>query len=124
MSFSFSVPFTMPHGSILDGQNGTSIAQLQEQFGCTITTVNRPKTSVGGIEQPIIPFFNIEGSDELQVNRVALKIFTLLNESMARSEKALKHETLLFKKAYEEQSKLHIMKVDEMTKQILSLKCR
>ena len=123
MSVSCVVPFTKPHGSILDGQNGTSIAQLQEQFGCTITMVNHPKSS-GGECQPIIPFFNIEGSDELQVNRVALKIFTLLNASMSRSEKALTHETLLFKKAYEEQSKLHILKVDEMTKQILELMCR
>ena len=123
MTFSCLVPFTKPHGSILDGQNGTSITHLQEQFGCTITTVNHTKITWGEC-QPIIPYFNIEGSDELQVSRVALKIFTLLNESMARSEKALKHETLLFKKAYEEQSKLHILKVDEMTKQILELMCR
>jgi hypothetical protein len=115
MSFSFSVPFTNPHGSIVVGRKGACIAQLQEEFGCTITTVNHPKPPNS------LPFFSIEGSDERQVNRAALKVFALLNSSMSRSEKALKHETSRLIEALDDQHKLHILEVDELTTQVVSL---
>jgi hypothetical protein len=115
MSFSFQVPFTNPHGSIVVGRKGACIAHLQEQFGCTITTINKPTPP------QTLPFFNIEGSDERQVNRVALKVFTLLNSSMIRNEKTLKHKSLMFKEAFEDQSKLHILEVDKLTTRIVSL---
>jgi hypothetical protein len=115
MSFSFQVPFTNPHGSIVNGRKGTYISYLQEQFGCTITTINKPKPP------QTLPFFNIEGSDERQVNRAALKVFSLLNSSMIRNEKTLKHKSMMFKKAFEDQSKLNILEVDKLTTRIVSL---
>ena len=115
MSFSLQVPFTNPHGSIVVGRKGACISHLQEQFGCTITTINKTKPP------QTLPFFNIEGSDERQVNRAALKVFSLLNSSMIRNEKSLKHESLMFKEAFEDQSKLHILEVDELSTHIVSL---
>ena len=82
MSYSYTVPFNGNHSSIVIGKKGRCITSLQAEFGVQIKAMKAlPGTP--------LPYFLIEG-DERQVHMAALRVFSLLSQSQARSEKQLR----------------------------------
>ena len=94
--FSFSVPFVGNHSSFVIGGNGKCIKSLQQEFG-----VNMRAMKADHSKNLPVPYFLIEG-DERQVLLAALKVHSLLNLSMGRSEKKLKAENEQLTKDNEE----------------------
>ena len=84
MSYTQAIPYTGRHGAIVIGKKGVAIKGLQKEFGCKITSMkpepenNRP-----------VPYFLIEGDDVLRVSLTAIRVLTLINTSLSRSEKQL-----------------------------------
>lgn len=87
MSFTHTIPFVGSHSSIVIGKRGSTIKQLQSEYGCFIKAMKPDKEK--GLP---LPYFIIEGSDERAVNHVIIKIQGLLLRSMCRSEKELRCE--------------------------------
>jgi len=93
MVYTQTIPYTGHHGAIVVGKKGVAIKSLQEEFGCKITSMkpepehNRP-----------VPYFLIEGEDILKVSHTAIRVLTLINTSLSRSEKQLKTENEELKK--------------------------
>jgi hypothetical protein len=87
MSYTQAIPFAGHHGAIVVGKKGVTIRALQQEFGCKITSMkpepekNRP-----------VPYFLIEGDDVLKVSLGAIRVLTLINTSLSRSEKLLRTE--------------------------------
>ena len=82
MTYTYTVPFNGNHSSIVIGKKGRCITSLQAEFGVQIKAM---KASPG----TLLPYFLIEG-DERQVHMAALRVFSLLSQSQARSEKQLR----------------------------------
>ena len=84
MVYQYTVPFNGNHSSIVVGKKGRCITNLKEEFGVEITS-KKPNKQNG----MILPFFLIEG-DERNVHMAALRIYSLLSTSQARTEKTLR----------------------------------
>ena len=87
MSYTQAIPYTGSHGAIVVGKKGVAIRGLQQEFGCKITS-KKAEPEQG---RPV-PYFLIEGSDVLQVSLAAIRVLTLINTSLSRSEKHLREE--------------------------------
>ena len=87
MSYTQAIPYTGSHGAIVVGKKGVAIRGLQNEFGCKITS----KKAEPDQGRPV-PFFLIEGSDVLKVSLAAIRVLTLINTSLSRSEKQLREE--------------------------------
>ena len=87
MTFVHTIPFVGSHSSIVIGKRGSTIKQLQTEFGCFIKAMKPDKEK--GLP---LPYFLIEGNDERAVNHVIIKIQGLLLRSMCRTEKELRNE--------------------------------
>ena len=84
MTFTQSIPFTGNHSSIVIGKKGTTIKKLQAETGCFIQAKKpEPENS-----RPL-PFFFVEGQNELQVLKCSIQIQGMLMKSLSRSEKQL-----------------------------------
>ena len=87
MTYTQAIPYTGRHGAIVVGKKGAAIKGLQQEFGCKIRSMkpepenNRP-----------VPYFLIEGDDVLRVSLAAIRVLTLINTSLSRSEKQLQTE--------------------------------
>ena len=87
MTYTQAIPYTGRHGAIVVGKKGVAIKGLQNEFGCKIRSMkpepenNRP-----------VPYFLIEGDDVLRVSHAAIRVLTLINTSLSRSEKQLQTE--------------------------------
>ena len=82
MTFVHTIPFVGSHSSIVIGKRGSTIKQLQTEFGCFIKAMKPDKEK--GLP---LPYFLIEGNDERAVNHVIIKIQGLLLRSMCRTER-------------------------------------
>ena len=82
MTFVHTIPFVGSHSSIVIGKGGSTIKQLQSEFGCFIKAMKPDKEK--GLP---LPYFLVEGNDERAVNHVIIKIQGLLLRSMCRSER-------------------------------------
>ena len=87
MTFTHTIPFVGSHSSIVIGKRGSTIKQLQDEFGCFIKVMKPDKEK--GLP---LPYFIIEGTDERAVNHVIIKIQGLILRSMCRSEKELRSD--------------------------------
>ena len=87
MTFTHTIPFVGSHSSIVIGKRGSTIKQLQSEFGCFIKAMKPDKEK--GLP---LPYFIIEGTDERAVNHVIIKIQGLILRSMCRSEKELRSD--------------------------------
>jgi len=87
MSYTQAIPYTGHHGAIVVGKKGVAIRGLQQEFGCKITS-KKPEPDQG---RPV-PYFLIEGDDILKVSQAAIRVLTLINTSLSRSEKQLRTE--------------------------------
>ena len=87
MSYTQSIPYTGHHGAIVVGRKGVAIQGLQKEFGCKISSM-KPEPEHG---RPV-PYFLIEGSDSLKVCLASIRVLTLINTSLSRSEKKLRNE--------------------------------
>ena len=92
MSYTQAIPYTGHHGAIVVGRNGVAIQGIQREFGCKITS-KKPDHDQG---RPV-PYFLIEGDDVLRVSLAAIRVLTLINTSLSRSEKQLRTENEGFK---------------------------
>jgi hypothetical protein len=84
MSYSYSIPFSGTHGSIVIGKKGRCIKNLKDEFGVEIR-------SMVPLQCNSLPYFLVEG-EERQVHLAALKVFSLLSQSQARAEKHLRDD--------------------------------
>jgi hypothetical protein len=87
MSYTQAIPYTGHHGGIVVGKKGVAIIGLQKEFGCKITS-KQPEPENG---RPV-PYFLIEGQDSMQVLFASIRVLTLINTSLSRSEKQLRKE--------------------------------
>ena len=92
MSYTQAIPYTGRHGAIVVGKKGVAIRGLQEEFGCKITS-EKPEPENG---RPV-PYFLIEGQDSIRVLLASIRVLTLINTSLSRSEKQLRKENEEFK---------------------------
>ena len=96
MSYTQTIPYTGHHGAIVVGKKGVAICGLQKEFGCKITS-KKPEPD----QQRPVPYFLIEGDNILKVSHAAIRVLTLINTSLSRSEKQLKTENEELKKGAE-----------------------
>jgi hypothetical protein len=87
MTYTQAIPYTGRHGAIVVGRNGVAIQGIQREFGCKITS-KKPEPDQG---RPV-PYFLIESDDVLKVSLAAIRVLTLINTSLSRSEKQLRTE--------------------------------
>ena len=84
MTFNQLIPFTGNHGSIVIGKKGATINKLQRESGCLIVA----KKSEPENDRPL-PFFLVEGQNELDVLKCSIQIQGMLMKSLSRTEKQL-----------------------------------
>ena len=84
MSYSYSIPFSGTHGSMVIGKKGRCIKNLKDEFGVEIR-------AMVPLQCNSLPYFHVEG-EERQVHLAALKVFSLLSQSQARAEKHLRDD--------------------------------
>ena len=87
MSYTQSIPYTGHHGGIVVGKKGAAIIGLQQEFGCKITS-KKPEPD----NRRPVPYFLIEGHDLNKVCLAAIRVLTLINTSLSRSENKLRKE--------------------------------
>jgi hypothetical protein len=84
MSYTQAIPYTGRHGAIVVGKKHAARLALQEEFGCKITS-KTPEPENG---RPV-PYFLIEGQDSINVLLASIRVLTLINTSLSRSEKQM-----------------------------------
>jgi len=87
MSYTQTIPYTGHHGGIVVGKKGAAIIGLQQEFGCKITS-KKPEPD----NRRPVPYFLIEGHDLNKVCLAAIRVLTLINTSLSRSENKLRKE--------------------------------